>query len=201
MKQPAETIEPTASLADAAAKMAVTKLGCLPVVHEGELLGIITSTDLLGSIAQYPVPEGDVDSLDAGAIMTTDLQAAFSDDPLLDAAARMFQKGIRHLPVVDGLQRVVGILSDRDLREAIGSPLLAFQDKTLSARIAELRVSDAMTKEPRAFPVDAPLGVLVAALMEENVSALLIVDGEHKLLGIVSYIDLLRVLKRQIMAP
>jgi CBS domain-containing protein len=198
MKGPVETIGPMASLADAAAKMSVKKLGCLPVVHEEELLGIVTSSDLLGSIAQYPVPQADVSALDAAAIMTTNLQGAFSDDGLLDAAARMFQQGVRHLPVVDGMQRVVGMLSDRDFRQAIGSPLLALEDEGVSARIAALRVSDAMTTEPRTFPVDTGLGPIVAALMEEHVDAVLIVDEEDKLVGIVSYIDVLRALGPQI---
>ena len=42
---------------------------------------------------------------------------------------------------------------------------------------------------------------LVAALVEENFGAVPIVDEEDRLLGIVSYIDLLRVLGRQIAAP
>ncbi|MDH3622494.1 MAG: CBS domain-containing protein [Myxococcales bacterium] len=200
MKRPVETIEPWAPLADAAATMSVKKLGCLPVVNEGELVGIITNTDLLGSMAQYPLPEAGPDTLDAGAIMTTDLQAALSDDPLLDAAARMFQHGSRHLPVMDGMQRVVGMLSDRDIREAIGNPLLALEDKTRSARIASLRVSDAMTREPRTFSIDSPLSLLVGALVEENFGAVPVVDEEGRLLGIVSYIDLLKVLQRQLAA-
>lgn len=80
--------------------------------------------------------------------MTTSLQAAFPDDPLLEAAPRMFQHGSRHLPLVDGMRRVVGMLSDRDIREAVGNPLLAL-------------------------------------------------DEEQRLLGIISYIDLLWVLGRQ----
>ena len=198
MRHPVESIEPSAPLADAAAKMSVQKLGCLPVVREGELLGIVTSTDVLGSIAQYPVREADARTLDAGAIMTTNLQAALSDDPLLDAAARMFQYRTRHLPVVDGMRRVVGMLSDRDVREAIGNPLLALEDKGISARIAALRVSDAMTSEPRTFPVDSPLSELVAALLQESFGAVPIVDEQEALLGMVSYVDLLKVLERHI---
>ena len=196
MRQPAETIEPLAPLADAAAKMSVQKLGCLPVVREGELLGIITTTDLLASIAQYPTSDADPRTLEAGAIMTTSLQAAFADDPLLEAAARMFQHGSRHLPVVDGMRRVVGMLSDRDVREAIGNPLLALEDTSTAARIAALRVSNAMTTEARTFPVDSGLGAIVDALAEEGIGAVPIVDEEERLLGIISYIDLLGVLGR-----
>lgn len=197
MRQPVETIEPLAPLADAAAKMAVETLGCLPVVREGELLGIITTTDLLASIAQYPTGHIDPRTVEAGAIMTTRLQAAFPDDPLLEAAARMFQHGSRHLPVVDGMRRVVGMLSDRDVREAVGNPLLALEDTSTSARIAALRVSDAMTAEPRTFPVDSELGAIVDALADEGIGAVPIVDEEDRLLGIISYIDLLWVLGRQ----
>ncbi len=200
MKHPVETIEPWAPLADAAAAMSVKRLGCLPVVSEGELVGIITNTDLLGSMAQYPLREADAGALDAGAIMSTELQAALSDDPLLDAAARMFQHGSRHLPVIDGMRRVVGMLSDRDIREAIGNPLLALEDEARSTRIAALKVSDAMTHEPRTFSIDSPLSALVGALVEESFGAVPIVDEESRLLGIVSYIDLLKVLQRQLAA-
>jgi CBS-domain-containing membrane protein len=58
-----------------------------------------------------------------------------------------------------------------------------------------------MTTEPRTFPTDSHLGALVAALVEENFGAVPIVDEEDGLLGIVSYIDLLRVLGREIAAP
>ena len=200
MSSPVVTIDPSASLADAAATMSQSKVGCLPVVREGELLGIVTSTDLLESLAEYPAHQVDPRGLEAAAIMTTKLHAVVSDDLLVDAAARMLQYGVRHLPVVDGMRRVTGILSDRDVRQAIGDPLSALEDATASARIAALRVSDVMTAEARTFPMDAALGAVVSALVDEKLGLVAIVDDEDRLLGVVSYIDVLRVWRRQMVA-
>lgn len=198
MSTPVETIHPSAPLADAAARMSVLKVGCLPVEEEGELVGILTSTDLLANMAQYPVEDLDPSSLDAGTIMSTKLQAVMPDDPLLDAVATMVFRGVRHLLVVDGLRRVVGMLSDRDVRAAVGHPLQALEDADLSEKLANMKVSHAMTREPRTVRTDSSLASLVDALLAERFGALPVVDEGDRLVGIVSYIDLLHRLRRQL---
>ena len=50
MSQPVETIAPDASLAEAARRMAILKIGCLPVVRpDGVMVGLVTETDLLAA--------------------------------------------------------------------------------------------------------------------------------------------------------
>ena len=56
MTTPVEHIHPDAELADAASDMTVKRLGCLPVMVAGELVGIITRADVLSVLAQCPVP-------------------------------------------------------------------------------------------------------------------------------------------------
>ena len=56
----------------------------------------------------------------ARMLMTRAPTTAAADDHLLDAAARMAERNVRHLPIVDGDRHVVGILSDRDVRTAVG---------------------------------------------------------------------------------
>ena len=201
MSTPIQTVHPSAPLADAAARMSVHKVGCLPVEDEGELVGILTSSDLLANMAQYPVEDIDPNSLDAAAIMSTKLQAVMPDDLLLDAVATMVLRGVRHLLVVDGLRRVVGILSDRDVRSAVGHPLQALEDVELSEELANMKVSHAMTREPRTVRTDSSLASLVDALLADRFGALPVVDDGDRLVGIVSYIDLLHCLRRQLANP
>ena len=54
MRTEVETIRPDAPVQEAARKMMEGKVGCLPVVDEGQLLGVISEFDLLGMIAQLP---------------------------------------------------------------------------------------------------------------------------------------------------
>src|SRR4029079_5427490 len=56
----------------------------------------------------------------ARMLMTRAPTTAAADDNLLDAAARMAERNVRHLPIVDGDRHVVGILSDRDVRTWVG---------------------------------------------------------------------------------
>ena len=194
MTSPAEQVHPNQDLEDAAGAMAVHKLGCLPVVDAGRVVGLLTAIDLLAHTAQSPIPQASGPDARVGDLMTTSLLAAHPDDRLLDAAASMLQQGARHLPVVDMLDRVVGMLSDRDVRTAIGNPLEAEtrEEPAQSRRLLELRVQDAMTAEPHAMSPETQLSEAVTALLDERFGALPIVDDDDRLLGIVSYVDVLR---------
>ncbi|MBC7172468.1 MAG: CBS domain-containing protein, partial [Polyangiaceae bacterium] len=102
----------------------------------------------------------------------------------------------RHLPVVDGDGRVIGILSDRDLRSAVGDPLRAQVPKQpLSPHDpGQARVTSAMTPEPRTLSKDDPLSVAMTALLDERFGAFSVVDMEDRLVGMISYIDVLAAL-------
>lgn len=201
MRTPVQTIHPSAPLADAAARMAVDKVDCLPVEKDGELVGIVTSTDLLANMAQYAVSDLDPSGLDASAIMSTKLHAIMPDGLLLDAVATMVLRGVRHVLVVDGLRRVVGMLSDRDVRTAVGRPLEALEDVELSEKLASMRVSEVMTEEPRKVRTDSSLASVVEALLADRFGALPVVDEGERLVGIVSYIDVLHCLRRHLVHP
>jgi CBS domain-containing protein len=47
MKKPVSTVTPDTSIADAAHLMADKKIGCVPVVSDGSLIGLVTTTDIL----------------------------------------------------------------------------------------------------------------------------------------------------------
>lgn len=54
MQKPAHTIRPDATIREAAAALRAFRIGCLPVVEEGKLIGLVTAHDLLGVIAHLP---------------------------------------------------------------------------------------------------------------------------------------------------
>jgi acetoin utilization protein AcuB len=195
MVSPPEHIHPRADLTDAAALLATNRIGCLPVVDAGELVGIITISDVLGAMAQFP-PQPRQPSASAephvAEIMRPDPFSAHPDDPLALAAARMLHENVRHLCVVDGERKLVGILSDRDLRKLMGDPERALRSAQRRVPLAEARVQHAMTASPQTLDPEEPMSAAVVALLAHRFGALPVVDREQHPIGIVSYVDVLK---------
>jgi CBS domain-containing protein len=96
---------------------------------------------------------------------------------LAHARRLMGQHFVRHLPVVDPSGVLVGIVSDRDLLQAVG-------------RDAEA-VSSLMTSEPLTVFGDTPAFEAVAMLLHHRVSALPVVDENCHVVGVVTDTDFL----------
>lgn len=86
-------------------------IGILVVGDERRPLGVISERDVVTDLARG----GDPDTRTARDAMTSYLISARREDPIYDAAAQMLDDMIRHMPVVDGDGRIVGIVSVRDL--------------------------------------------------------------------------------------
>ena len=100
-------IETSAKVRDAVAVMQRSKVGCLVVVEDGELRGIFTERDLVVRVLAKGVGlDGDLRD-----VMTPDPFVARIDEPIHLVLAKMREKGLRHLPVLDAGGRPVGTIS------------------------------------------------------------------------------------------
>jgi CBS domain-containing protein len=106
------TIEPTASIVDAAKKMIQQQKGPLPVVEGSKVVAMITDRDIIARV----VAEGaDPTSLSVSDIATTDLVTMSPDADVDEARQLMAQHQLdRILVVEDG--NLVGIISEADIR-------------------------------------------------------------------------------------
>jgi len=106
-----ETITAEARLMDAVSVLGEKRIGALPVVDGGEIVGIISERDVI-----YCLREHGPSSLDwpVGKIMSAPAITVAPDVDVLSALALMTKRRIRHLPVVDGGQ-IRGIVSIGDL--------------------------------------------------------------------------------------
>jgi CBS domain-containing protein len=192
MRSPAEHIHPEADLADAAADLVTQQLGCLAVIDAGELRGTVVPTDVMTTIARCPTerPGGGGRAHTVASVMHAPALVAHPDDALTLAAARMIGAGARHLCVVDGEDRVLGILSDRDVRSTVGDPRRALRG-TPARDLSGLTVGRVMTPRPRTLRQDEPIWTAIEILLLERFGALPIVDEQERLRGIVSYLDVL----------
>jgi CBS domain-containing protein len=190
-----QTAGPDASVTELAGRMAEAKLTCLPIVDKGVLLGIVTTTDLLRAqvrSAMTPAPATPAAKKTVADVMTRDVLVVHPDDDLLAAAARMQQRHVRHLPVVDGAQRIVGMLSDRDVRAAVGDPAGVFERRSRPVALELLKVRDAMSQPAITTNADRPLDEVGRVFVSIAASALPVVDERGLLVGILSYVDVLR---------
>ena len=190
MSSDVQTASPDDSLTEAAARMAADKITCLPITERGKLIGLVTTVDVLNAEVRRSMEPRDTQGT-AGDFASRQVVTAEADDYLLDAAGRMQSHNVRHLPVVDGTLRVIGILSDRDIRAAIGDPMSVYEAGARD-RLNALRVSHAMTRDPIVANARDSLASIAAMFVDHRLSAVPVVDDADKLVGMISYLDLLR---------
>jgi CBS domain-containing protein len=117
------------------------------------------------------------------------------DASVAEAVEVLATASFRHLPVVRG-RELVGMLSDRDVRSLLAPRLIDVDAlEALRARYDE-KVSELMTGDVvRVYP-DTDLGEVIDKMLDEKVGAMPVVDPDTgDLLGIVSYVDVLRGLR------
>ncbi len=103
----------------------------------------------------------------------------------------MNRAGYRHLPVVAN-DKLVGIITDRDLRLAVNSPVVKEgADLKRETVLDGVRVDDCMIPDPQCVSSNTPLHEVADLLSLNKFGAMPVVD-EGKLVGMISYIDFLK---------
>ncbi len=121
--------------------------------------------------------------------MSTDVITLNPDQTLLKAMTLIQQKRIRHLPVVkDG--KVVGIVTERDVRKAGASDATSLSIFELNYLIDQIKVSSFMTKKVITVSSDEPIEVAAKLIYDHKIGALPVVD-QNQLVGLITSSDIL----------
>jgi len=106
------SIDAEATVLYAARFMTERKIGALPVLDGEQIMGMFSERDILQRI----VAEGrDPAQTTVGEVMTVEVACCTLDTTLEEARGAMKNRRIRHLPVVDGDERLLGLISIGDL--------------------------------------------------------------------------------------
>lgn len=103
----------------------------------------------------------------------------------------MNEGDFRHLPIVDD-GNLVGIVSERDLREQLLPALLEYEHRSDAQAMLERSIGEVMQGDVQSVGPETELTELIDLILEQRVGAVPVVDpGTQELVGIVSYIDVL----------
>ncbi len=122
--------------------------------------------------------------------MTRDPQTVAATTPVMEAMQRLRDGGFRRLPVVrDG--RLVGIVTDRDLKEATPSKATTLSIYELNYLLSKLLVKDVMVAAVITVNPDDPIERAALLMEEHRVSGLPVIEADA-IVGILTITDLLR---------
>jgi acetoin utilization protein AcuB len=123
--------------------------------------------------------------------MTIDPVTITSSTTVTEAAGIMKEKEFRRLPVVDD-GRLVGIVTDRDLREVSPSPATTLSVFELNYLLAKMQVKDIMKKNVITIGQDATIEEAALILYNEKIGGLVVVDKAGGVVGIITETDIFK---------
>ncbi len=123
-------------------------------------------------------------------LMTTELFTLRAGHMLGLAEDIMAWQNIRHIPVVDDQNRLVGLLTHRDLLKASLSSFADVPRKEQHELLNHIRVKDIMTKNVASIDPDSDLRTAAALMIDKKIGCLPVVE-EEVLVGILTEADFL----------
>ncbi|PWI13238.1 hypothetical protein DI272_03155 [Streptomyces sp. Act143] len=181
------------------------RISGLPVVDEDErVVGVISETDLMVRQADAPDPyepkkrfrfaaltrRGRARAVKArartaGRLMTAPPVTVFADDTIVEAARTMAEHHIERLPVLDEEQRLVGIVTRRDLLQVFLRP-----DADIRAEIIDEVLVRALWLPPRSVEVTVVQGVVtLSGHMERKSETEIAVSMTRQIDGVVDVVS------------
>ena len=204
------TVTPDASLAEIVEKLMDKVYSALPVVDAGgRLTGIVSDTDLLErgdmevsiSLKRATDPElarSLINRLRQSGrklsdVMTPNPITIRPEAPLAEAARLMAQKNVKRLPVVDDQKQLVGMLGRFDILKTLAAVRLPQSPPPVESAVSTslLRtVTDVMDRAVSTVSPDTFLTDVLAVLASDRYQRVMVVDGSHHVMGIISDTDL-----------
>ncbi|MBE0534879.1 MAG: CBS domain-containing protein [Phycisphaerae bacterium] len=218
------TVEPAARIEEVITTLIANHIDMLPVLHDAAVVGLITATDLVrlltrlgktltellaresgGSIPLHERPSAELWALSQTTVQNVMARQAASmteEEPLLQAIELLKKRKFRHLPIVDAANRLVGIVSDRDILRRL--PYMGVRPARTRefrqdlfrvgprTRSLELRMADIMTRDVHVVSPDENIFEAARLMLRLKVSCLPAVAPDKTLNGILTQTDLLR---------
>jgi len=114
------------------------------------------------------------------------------DTPFQDALKLMRERRFRRLPVVDNRDRLVGIVSERDLLYASPSPATSLSVWELNYLLSQLEVRELMTEDVITTTPDTPIEDAAYLMADNKIGGLPVVDENKHVVGVITETDIFK---------
>ena len=125
--------------------------------------------------------------------MSKEVITVDADDTMQNAIYTLQEQNIKMLPVMDDV-KLVGIITDRDLKKASPSDATTLDMHELLFLISKIKVRDLMKEPVFTAKPDDTVEEAAALLLEKKISGLPVIDEHNRLVGIITRSDIFRVL-------
>jgi len=116
-----------------------------------------------------------------------------ADASMHDAITLLKNHNIKMLPVMEK-GRLVGIVTDRDLKRASASDATSLEIHELLYLISKIKIKEIMTKNPIKVPEDYTVEETAEILLKHNISGVPVIDQHHNIVGTITQNDVFRIL-------
>lgn len=184
------TVDPEVTVKRAAELMLERGVSGLPVVENGEPLGIVTKMDFAKVCMGY-------DDVYVGQVMRSNPVTVDPGDRVIHARKIILEEDLLLLPVVEE-RELVGVLTVRDLAMKLAAFQEVVPDKYKSERIRNLLVGDVMTNSPLTVRTDSKLSEAARVMYEKRFSGLPVLNLEGELVGVLTKTELTEVARERL---
>ena len=116
-----------------------------------------------------------------------------ADASMNDAINLLKNNNIKMLPVMEK-GKLVGIVTDRDLKRASASDATSLEIHELLYLISKIKIKEIMTKNPITVPQDCTVEETAEILLKHNISGVPVVDQYRDIVGVITKNDLFRII-------
>lgn len=199
MSRAVVSLDGGADATDAARIFVDRKIGALPIIHAGKLIGILSDADLLQWLLDLAVGGNASDQLlgrPVSELMRARVMCVCPSDTIADVIDLFRQYRIRHMPVVVH-QQLTGIISNRDVRRALGWSNVREMQADAEGRLIEPPHTAGAIMKPATHTTtpQTPLRAALKQMLDARVHALPVVSGES-LVGMLTHTDYLKAIVR-----
>lgn len=126
--------------------------------------------------------------------MTNEIITASPETSLLKLGKMMKDHDIRRIPIVDKNNILIGIVSDRDIRDASPSKATTLDMYEIHYLLAEIKAKDIMTARPKTIKPTDTVEKAAMIMLDNKIGGLPVVGEDNKIVGIISEQDVFKVL-------
>ena len=182
------TVDEDDDLTDVAKILIDKNIGAIPVLSDGEMVGIVTKSDFI-----YLCKAKAYEKISVKDIMTTDIISISADDRLVHARKVIMDSGVGRLLLTED-NELAGIITSKDIAKAFVSFRKHTPDKYQASQIKELVAGDYMSTNVETISQDATVPELADAMLETGYNGYPVVDDDDQIIGIVTQSDLLKLI-------